>query len=98
MLTAPNSTKSGQVKIGYVTLNSLLNRDDSSTISITDLYKSVTNRVDIKDRTRFTLQSGVVNHSLANGIRKNIGVGPAYTEEMDYGGEVVAFAIITKAF
>lgn len=96
-LLGANATKSGTIKLGHFTLSSMFDRDVLNTIAINDLNMAVHTTIPIKDNATFNLHSGIVNHDLANTLSRKIDVTSS-VEEMDMGGEVIAFAIIQRPF
>lgn len=87
-LSGPNANAAGTVKLGSFTVSSLLTRDVTSAISISDLMKAVTYELDVKKKAEFTLQAGVVNHSVASSMYRVSDV-TNYTEDSDLGAEIV---------
>lgn len=65
-MQGPQANRSGVVRLGHVTLNSLFERDQGSAISLNDLLKSTHTTIPIQNRVDFTLNSAVVNHDIVN--------------------------------
>jgi len=97
IMSAAAANAAGVVDIGFITLNSLIERDINNPITINDLKRSVVKRIDVKKTARFSLSAAIVNHSIVNALDKKLDT-LANAESQDFGNEVVCFAIIQKPY
>lgn len=92
-LEAPEATCAGKIHTGFFPLSSLVDKVSASSVSIAQLRQSTTNSIDIKQKTRFDLTVGVVNHSLVNTL-----LSKHTTDDFTFASEIVAFAIVENGF